>query len=45
MAHLLALAARAYADAYRVPISAFDAVAVKNHANAVHNPDAQFRRA
>jgi acetyl-CoA acetyltransferase len=42
---LAALAVRAYMDAYRVPASAFDEVAVKNHANAVHNPDAQFRRA
>jgi acetyl-CoA acetyltransferase len=42
---LAALAVRAYADAYRVPASAFDQVAIKNHANAVHNPDAQFRRA
>jgi len=42
---LAALAVRAYADAYRVPASAFDAVAVKNHASAVHNPNAQFRRA
>jgi len=41
---LAALAVRAYADAYRVPASAFDEVAIKNHANAVHNPDAQFRR-
>jgi acetyl-CoA acetyltransferase len=42
---LAALAVRAYVDAYRVPASAFDNVAIKNHANAVHNPDAQFRRA
>ena len=42
---LAALAVRAYVDAYRVPASAFDDVAIKNHANAVHNPDAQFRRA
>lgn len=41
---LAALAVRAYVDAYRVPVSAFDEVAIKNHANAVHNPDAQFRR-
>lgn len=42
---LAALAVRAYIDTYRVPVAAFDAVAMKNHANAVHNPDAQFRRA
>jgi acetyl-CoA acetyltransferase len=42
---LAALAVRAYVDAHRVPISAFDAVAVKNHANALYNPEAQFRRA
>ena len=42
---LAALAVRAYIDTYRVPVSALDAVAMKNHANAVHNPDAQFRRA
>jgi len=42
---LAALAVRAYVDAYRVPASAFDQVAIKNHASAVHNPDAQFRRA
>jgi acetyl-CoA C-acetyltransferase len=41
---LAALAVRAYVDAYRVPESAFDDVAIKNHANAAHNPDAQFRR-
>jgi acetyl-CoA acetyltransferase len=42
---LAALAVRAYLGAFRVPESAFDQVAVKNHANAVHNPEAQFRRA
>lgn len=42
---LAALATRAYMEAFRVPERAFDAVAVKNHAHAVHNPDAQFRRA
>jgi len=41
---LAALAVRAYVDAYRVPGSAFDEVAIKNHANAAHNPDAHFRR-
>ncbi len=41
---LAALAVRAYMEAYRVPASAFDEVAIKNHANAVHNPDAQFQR-
>jgi acetyl-CoA acetyltransferase len=41
---LAALAVRAYVDSFRVPQAAFDDVAVKNHANAVHNPDAQFRR-
>jgi acetyl-CoA acetyltransferase len=41
---LAALAVHAYVDAYRVPESAFDDVAIKNHANAVHNPDAHFRR-
>ncbi|HEX6789797.1 MAG TPA: thiolase family protein [Candidatus Krumholzibacteria bacterium] len=40
---LAALAVRAYADAFRVPASAFDQVAVKNHTHASMNPDAQFR--
>ncbi len=41
---LAAMATRAYAEAFRVPASAFDEVAVKNHAHAARNPDAQFRR-
>lgn len=41
---LAALATRAYAGSFRVPEAAFDLVAVKNHAHAVNNPDAQFRR-
>lgn len=41
---LAALAVRAYMDEFRVPESAFDQVAIKNHANAARNPDAQFRR-
>jgi len=41
---LAALATRAYADAFRVPASAFDEVAVKNHAHAAKNPSAHFRR-
>jgi acetyl-CoA C-acetyltransferase len=41
---LAALAVRAYAGAFRVPAPAFDQVAVKNHAHASRNPDAQFRR-
>jgi len=42
---LAALATRAYAATHRIPESAFDEVAVKNHAHAVHNPLAHFRRA
>ncbi|WP_247004220.1 thiolase C-terminal domain-containing protein [Halosolutus gelatinilyticus] len=38
------LAASAYLDRYGVPREALAAVAVKNHANAVHNPVAQFRK-
>lgn len=41
---LAALATRAYMDAFRVPSRAFDDVAVKNHAHAAANPNAQFRR-
>ena len=41
---LAALATRAYMDAFRVPVVAFDEVAVKNHAHAANNPAAQFRR-
>ena len=41
---LAALAVRAYMGAFRVPQSAFDLVAVKNHAHAARNPAAQFRR-
>jgi acetyl-CoA acetyltransferase len=40
---LSALAASAYRDAYRVPLDAFDAVAVKNHAHGARNPLAHFR--
>jgi acetyl-CoA acetyltransferase len=42
---LAALATLAYARAHRVPTQAFDDVAVKNHAHAVHNPLAHFQRA
>jgi len=42
---LAALATIAYAASFRVPQSAFDAVAIKNHAHAVHNPLAHFARA
>jgi len=41
---LAALATRAYMSSFRVPESAFDRVAVKNHAHAAMNPAAQFRR-
>ncbi len=42
---LAALATVAYARAYRVPLHAFDDVAVKNHAHAALNPLAHFRKA
>jgi acetyl-CoA acetyltransferase len=42
---LAALAARAYATRFGVPLRAFDEVAVKNHAHATANPLAHFRRA
>lgn len=41
---LAALATRAYSAAFRVPDAAFDGVAIKNHAHAAKNPDAQFQR-
>jgi acetyl-CoA C-acetyltransferase len=41
---LAALAARAYASSFAVPLRAFDEVAVKNHAHAARNPLAHFRR-
>jgi len=42
---LAALATAAYAHSFRVPVRAFDEVAVKNHHNATLNPLAHFRRA
>jgi len=42
---LAALAASAYASSFGVPLRAFDEVAIKNHAHAVANPLAHFRRA
>ncbi len=42
---LAALATRAYASRFAVPMRAFDEVAIKNHAHAVANPLAHFRRA
>ena len=42
---LAALATRAYASRFDVPLRAFDEVAIKNHAHAVANPLAHFRRA
>ena len=41
---LAALATVAYARAHRVPLHAFDDVAVKNHAHAAHNPLAHFQK-
>ncbi len=41
---LAALAASAWARRWRVPLSAFDLVAVKNHEHARRNPRAHFRR-
>jgi len=42
---LSALAASAYRETLRVPLDAFDAVAVKNHAHGALNPLAHFREA
>ncbi len=39
-----ALVTRAYMHAYNVPYSAFHRVAVKNHHNASHNPNAHFQK-
>ena len=41
---LAALATVAYARAQRVPLEAFDRIAVKNHAHAALNPLAHFRK-
>lgn len=41
---LAALASIAYASSFGVPLRAFDAVAIKNHAHAAKNPAAHFRR-
>jgi acetyl-CoA C-acetyltransferase len=38
------LTARAYLDRYDAPRESLAKVAVKNHANGVHNPHAQFRK-
>jgi acetyl-CoA acetyltransferase len=39
-----AIVAQAYQRKFRVPASAFDAVAAKNHRNGALNPRAQFRK-
>lgn len=42
---LAAIVTQSYMRSYRVPVSAFDDIVVKNHRHAAHNPRAHFQKA